>query len=97
MNEVISASAPTQQVVMRCADCHFALQEQLPQQVVRVLVCHHSPPSMSMTPTPRGIQATTVFPVLQPDQFCFQFRPRGAAHGAGPLPANADTVATPTA
>lgn len=58
-----------------CGNCAFATQERMPQQIATSLVCHAGPPSVIAIPSAGGnFQALVMFPVMQPQQFCFMHR-----------------------
>lgn len=57
-----------------CANCAFAVPERMPQQIQTSLVCHAGPAQVVIVPTASGFQAMTMFPPMQPEQFCFLHR-----------------------
>lgn len=59
-----------------CANCKHHESEQMQGQIMRQLVCHRMPPTISMIPTPQGIQGMTMFPVVQPQMWCYEWQPR---------------------
>lgn len=59
-----------------CANCKHQESEQIQGQIMRQLVCHRMPPTLSMVPTPQGIQGMTMFPVVQPAMWCYEWKPR---------------------
>jgi hypothetical protein len=67
-------SVPTMHQV--CANCGHQTMEQLQGQIVRQMVCHRMPPTISMVSTPQGIQGMTMFPVVQPTMYCHEWRGR---------------------
>lgn len=59
-----------------CANCRFHEMEQMQGQIMRQMVCHRFPPTVSMVTTPQGIQGITLFPVLQPTNWCYEWEQR---------------------
>lgn len=59
-----------------CASCAFQYMEHMQGQIMQQMVCHRFPPSVSMVPTPQGIQGITMSPVVQPHTFCHEWRPK---------------------
>lgn len=65
-----------------CANCKHQESEQMQGQIMRQLVCHRMPPTISMVTTPQGIQGMTMFPVVQPQMWCYEWKPRDLVHEA---------------
>lgn len=59
-----------------CANCKYQESEQMQGQIMRQLVCHRMPPTISMVATPQGIQGMTMFPVVQPQMWCHEWQSR---------------------
>jgi hypothetical protein len=59
-----------------CGRCAFAALEVMQGQLQRVLVCHRMPPAVCMVTMPngRGIQGMTMFPTVQPQMYCHEFK-----------------------
>lgn len=47
-------------------------------QIMRQMVCYRFPPNVSMVSLPQGVQATSMFPVVQPTWHCHEWAPRVA-------------------
>lgn len=67
-----------------CATCAFVSHEQMQGQIVRQLVCKRNPPSVSMVfippgargiGEPGGLMGHTIWPIMQPHQWCHSFQP----------------------
>ena len=67
---------PSPEARPACASCRFQNLEQMQGTIMRQLVCHRRPPTMSMVATPQGIQGLTQFPVVQPAMWCHEWEPR---------------------
>mgnify|MGYP001576478209 CR=1 FL=1 len=59
-----------------CATCKFHHLEQLQGQILKQMVCHRFPPTISLTTTPQGVQGMTLFPVVQAVMFCYEWSAR---------------------
>ena len=72
----MSEPTPIPTVRKVCANCRFHEMEQMQGQIMRQMVCHRFPPTVSMVTTPQGIQGITLFPVLQPTNWCYEWEER---------------------
>lgn len=59
-----------------CANCRFHEMEAMQGQIQRMMVCHRMPPTISMVPTQQGIQGMTMFPVVKPSDWCYEWQQR---------------------
>lgn len=78
-----------------CGNCVHRYEERLPNQMMSSLVCHRFPPQLIVAPVPTqptgqiqlnrqqnpplSYQVMSMFPVVQPQQFCHCHDPRPAA------------------
>lgn len=72
----MSEPTPIPTVRKVCANCRFHEMEQMQGQIMRQMVCHRFPPSTGMVTTPQGIQGITLFPVVQPSNWCYEWQER---------------------
>lgn len=89
-----------------CANCVFHNMEQMQGQIVRQMVCHRMPPTVSMVSTPQGVQGMTMFPIVQPQMWCFEWKSKditkeplliGDKPGTGLVPCDGNHGGTPCA
>lgn len=59
-----------------CATCRFQDLVNMQGQIMRQMVCYRFPPNVSMVTLPQGVQATSMFPVVQPTWHCYEWAPR---------------------
>lgn len=66
----------------RCMQCVYSTWEHMHGQIQRQLVCKRFPPNASMTFVPRGpaggMAGHTMFPIMQPHQWCWEFKAQAA-------------------
>jgi hypothetical protein len=62
---------------MRCADCKFVVRQRTSRESIhRAHVCRFLPPQQTTIPQPQGLVVACQFPIVQPDFWCWQFKPR---------------------
>lgn len=57
-----------------CGDCEHMKRELMQGQLQRVMTCHCNPPSVIAVATHQGIQVQTMFPMVQKNMYCAQFK-----------------------
>lgn len=76
MIDTFKPSAPVNQAPeFNCGNCAHAVKERMPQQLVSQLVCHANPPQAVCVPASNSsYQIMTLFPMVQPQQYCHQHK-----------------------
>lgn len=61
-------------IARACAKCRFAqAQRPNPPDIIGVLLCRWGPRHLTQIPTPQGIINASNFPIVAPDDWCYQF------------------------
>jgi hypothetical protein len=59
-----------------CSRCLFHVEGDLdPNTLKRPIMCKKNPPSLVMLPTQNGMALAAMWPVMQPDAWCYSFAP----------------------
>lgn len=57
-----------------CQNCRYAIEHKDEKNIGQtVYICRRNPPNVALLPTNQGIIQQNVFPVMQGEDYCFQF------------------------
>ena len=59
-----------------CWTCVYAVAGELDQNTLkRPIICRRGPPSLVAVPSPQGLAMVAMWPQMDPNAYCFEYRP----------------------